>query len=361
MRQTTDAELRQVLREHKKRYPKMELTDIVKLIYQSEFGGGHLITDETASLQRIRQEWENCRTVRRESRTPTWEAIGNGIYRLSLNCLEEGLADTTLNRMFTESAKHIQGSVEAFEEKLATLREKEFDVSWEEAEAYLAAYKEKGYPPVSHSETYRQEYAPVYRVVTERFRQAYPVCLAIDKALAKKKEDQDLTVAVDGCCGSGKSTLAELLSEIYDCNVFHMDDYFLRPEQRTEKRYEEAGGNVDYERFREEILERLHEKQGLCYRAFDCRSLTLGEKIRVPHKRINMIEGAYCNHPYFGEEAYDLRFFVDVPKEEQRERILARNGEEMLQRFLNVWIPYENKYFEAYEIRQKCIKVEMRL
>ena len=76
----------------------------------------------------------------------------------------------------------------------------------------------------------------------------------------RKKIDELLTqkdmvvVAIDGKCTSGKTTLASKLAQIYDCNVFHMDDFFLRPEQRTPERFAEIGGNVDYERFREEVL-----------------------------------------------------------------------------------------------------------
>ena len=76
----------------------------------------------------------------------------------------------------------------------------------------------------------------------------------------RKKIDELLTqkdmviVAIDGKCTSGKTTLASKLAQIYDCNVFHMDDFFLRPEQRTPERFAEVGGNVDYERFQEEVL-----------------------------------------------------------------------------------------------------------
>ena len=33
--------LEQILQDHARKYPKMEPTDAVKLIYQNEFGGGH--------------------------------------------------------------------------------------------------------------------------------------------------------------------------------------------------------------------------------------------------------------------------------------------------------------------------------
>ena len=55
----------------------------------------------------------------------------------------------------------------------------------------------------------------------------------IDELLSEK---DFVVVAIDGKCTSGKTTLAAKLAEIYDCNVFHMDDFFLRPEQRTPAR-----------------------------------------------------------------------------------------------------------------------------
>ena len=65
----------------------------------------------------------------------------------------------------------------------------------------------------------------------------------IDLLLAQSGQ---VIVAIDGNCTAGKTTLAGMLEEMYDCSVFHMDDFFLRPEQRTPERYAEIGGNVDY-------------------------------------------------------------------------------------------------------------------
>jgi len=46
-------------------------------------------------------------------------------------------------------------------------------------------------------------------------------------------------IAIDGCCGSGKTTLANKLAKELNASVFHMDDFFLQPHQRTEKRLSE--------------------------------------------------------------------------------------------------------------------------
>ena len=66
--------------------------------------------------------------------------------------------------------------------------------------------------------------------------------------------DHPLVVAIDGRCASGKSTLAAKLQQGLHCPVFSLDDFFLRPQQRTPQRLAQPGGNVDYERFRQEVL-----------------------------------------------------------------------------------------------------------
>ena len=38
----------------------------------------------------------------------------------------------------------------------------------------------------------------------------------------------------------------------------------------------------------------------------------------------------------------------------QSERILKRNGENMLKRFTEEWIPLENKYFKEFKIEEKA-------
>lgn len=154
-----------------------------------------------------------------------------------------------------------------------------------------------------------------------------------------------IIVAIDGKCTSGKSTLASKLEQIYDCNVFHMDDFFLRPEQRTRSRFAEVGGNVDYERFQEEVLLPLRSGRSFSYRPFDCKTFTLSAPIIVTPKRLNIVEGTYSHHPYFGNP-YDLKILLTVDEEIQRRRILDR-PEFLHKRFFEEWIPMENRYFDT--------------
>ena len=173
----------------------------------------------------------------------------------------------------------------------------------------------------------------------------------------RKKIDELLTqkdmviVAIDGKCTSGKTTLASQLAEIYDCNVFHMDDFFLRPEQRTPERFAEVGGNVDYERFCEEVLFSLKSGKTFSYRPFDCSTFTLAASVTVTPKKLNIIEGTYSHHPYFGNP-YDLKILLTVDEETQRQRILERPAF-LHKRFFEEWIPMENQYFNELNASNK--------
>ena len=171
------------------------------------------------------------------------------------------------------------------------------------------------------------------------------------------KEKEQILIAIDGSCASGKSTLAAALTEVFDCNLFHMDDFFLRPEQRSAERFSEAGGNVDYERFYREVLMPLKTGAAFGYRIFDCKSGLLAEEVLVTPKRINIMEGSYSHHPYFGN-MYDLKVFLTVSPEIRDQRIRRRLP--MLQKkFFSDWIPMEQRYFETYSICEKADLVAM--
>ncbi|MBQ2955603.1 MAG: hypothetical protein IJE08_03990, partial [Clostridia bacterium] len=177
-----------------------------------------------------------------------------------------------------------------------------------------------------------------------------PLFSAIDRLLA---ENRSITVALEGGSASGKSTLGDLLKKVYDCNLFHMDDFFLQMHQRTPERFSQPGGNVDYERFREEVIVPLAQGKAFSYRVFDCSVMALGDSVAVQPKKLNIVEGAYSMHPYLAD-AYDLSCFIRIDPDAQAERILRRNGPEMQKRFLNEWIPLETKYFEATGLPERC-------
>ncbi len=160
-------------------------------------------------------------------------------------------------------------------------------------------------------------------------------------------------IAIDGPCAGGKSTLAEKLKAHYeDAQVYHMDDFFLLPEQRTTERLSLPGNNVDHERFLREVLLPLKDGKPFAYRAYSCKSGNFEERSSMP-ARLSIIEGSYCMHPSL-QDHYDLKVFLDIDTDEQASRIVRRNTASSAARFFDEWIPLENTYFEAFAIRDIC-------
>lgn len=172
-----------------------------------------------------------------------------------------------------------------------------------------------------------------------------PLFAAIDEKLAAQER---VIVAIDGPCGSGKTTLAELLKQAYGCNVFHMDDFFLRPEQRTPERYAEPGGNVDRERFAEEVLVPLRAGKTVRAQRFDCHTMTLKPAAAAEPTQLSVVEGSYSLHPAL-RDAYTLSVFLKADEETQKRRIVQREGEAALARFEARWMPLERAYHEAFD------------
>jgi len=154
----------------------MQMCDAVKILYQNEFGSGHLVTDAESALRYLRQEYAS---LAGEVSSETYEApeayedIGNGYVRLNLAALKTtaySLED--VNRLFVATAAAGTGSLASFLAKLEVLRaltgEGIFSFGATELGQYLFVYSEQGYPAVSHSAQYRAAYSPAYRVILRR-------------------------------------------------------------------------------------------------------------------------------------------------------------------------------------------------
>ncbi|MBQ8087999.1 MAG: GNAT family N-acetyltransferase [Clostridia bacterium] len=176
-----------------------------------------------------------------------------------------------------------------------------------------------------------------------------PLLSRIDELLAQRAHT---SVAIDGRCASGKSTLGALLRQRYGCRLLHMDDFFVPFVRKTPERLAEPGGNVDYERFANEVLS-VGWEQPLPYRRFDCVAQALEAPVLLPPNRLTVVEGSYSLHRAL-REAYDIKVFLSLSPKAQSARILARNGKEKHKRFIEEWIPLEERYFEAEKIADYC-------
>lgn len=151
----------------------MEPADLLRLIWQNEFGAVHTVKSEEAERAKIEAELAACAY---EEDEPLYENIGNGYVRLNFRGIEPGTysADEILADL-TEGIQNASGSGEGFLKKLywvfAHTDEFNFpfdDNKLEEAvKRYLGHCGLRGYRPIAHSESYMEQEKPLYRVLPE--------------------------------------------------------------------------------------------------------------------------------------------------------------------------------------------------
>ena len=347
-----DKQTKNLIIDHYRKYPRLEIADVFKLVFQSSFGCEHLVS----SLERVTEY-----IVReRESMTPTEgeiEFLDGNYARVPLSYMDEGLTAQTLGKLFFLSSKKEEGGKAELIKKISAARDLvlsgDLPFSISDFDRAVSEWESAGFPAVRHSEAFRENYAPSYRVIAREFVPFLPLLAKIDKL-------GQGVIAIDGGSASGKTTLGSLLEKIYDCTLLHMDDYFLPPQKRTPERLREVGGNVDYERFLSEVLMPLSAGENITVRKFDCSTMSLGEAEIVVPKKLVIVEGAYSMHTSL-ENYYDLTAFLDISPEKQRERITKRNTPEFAKRFFGEWIPLENVYFEQTDIKNRVkIVIEVK-
>lgn len=325
----------------------MESVDAVKLVYQSAFGCGHLLSENCA--RRVAEEL--ARTPARGD-VPVGTPIGNRLCRLNLAApAVQKLPPGRIADMMRVTMAQPLGGEAAMNAGLEALRELaragEAPFSPESLEAFLGGWD--GHTPVSHSEAYRR---PTPRPTAWCARtwgrwcpQWYELSGSWPRAAARWR------------CWTGPAGRARARWRMRwpRCTIRSpfawMTSFCLRRCARSSGS-RSRGATVHYERFREEVLAGLMRGGDVAYRRYDCQS---GAWLDRVHRAapVTVIEGSYSHHPAFAE-AYGalgaLRIFVHTAEEERMERLRAREGERFFT-FETRWIPLEKSYLEAYDIK----------
>lgn len=166
---------------------------------------------------------------------------------------------------------------------------------------------------------------------------------------------QRTVIAIDGNCGSGKTTLSEMLKQQFDCNVFHMDDFYLPLSKRKEDWEYLPAGNMDLDRLKREVLTPNIAEEVILYRPYFCRTDRMGATMYVKTKALTVIEGSYSHHPLL-DKWYHLKIFLTCSKEEQRRRLMQRE-KDRFPFYENRWIPMEERYYAAFHIPDRADKI----
>ena len=147
-----------------KLHPFSQPQDYIKLIFQSEFGPGHLIPNADYARKRLYDEWEQVKNLPAEQP----QDIGGGYIRLCIKGVDESELEK-INHLFVTAANEKTGSNSGFMAKLdlmvAMASENLLPFDAEQANTAVKEYLAGGIRPTSHTEIYHSHYAPAYRVV----------------------------------------------------------------------------------------------------------------------------------------------------------------------------------------------------
>lgn len=334
------------LKKHRSILPQ----DAIKACYQAAFGAEHLLSDTDRARAYFNSEFESVAPYEGE----LFEMISESVARIDLGAWKKsGMPSEWLFNMFVASSSVKKDGESAFVGYLSEVEDclaGGAGFSLEEWRAFLEEYRARGGGAVHHSEEYRKNERPSYRIVDSGFLKTFPVLMALKEV---SPEGEVGVIAIDGRAASGKTTLSGILSTVLGAEVVHMDDFFLPLELRSAERMRETGGNLHYERFCQEVLPHIGEARGFSYGIFDCGSMSIQGERLIEESEWRIVEGSYSHHPKFGAYA-DLKVYCTVSPEEQMKRILARNGERMAERFKNEWIPMEERYFQEFDVQAKA-------
>lgn len=165
----------------------------------------------------------------------------------------------------------------------------------------------------------------------------------------KKRKDK-LIIGIDGPAASGKSTLSKIIADKFSGTIIEMDDYFLTDDLRTIDRLNSVGENIDHERMYREIFTHLNDDK-IDYHKYNCGTKLFEDKTQEMTEVV-IIEGVYAARPEF-KRFYDILIYVDVDKATQLARLETRNPK-LLDRFINEWLPMEEKYFNAFDVKSRA-------
>ena len=165
-----------------------------------------------------------------------------------------------------------------------------------------------------------------------------------------RRRQQTLLVGIDGGGGSGKSTLArELERAADDVTVVEFDDFYLplaERQARISRGDTELGASFDWRRVREQVLRPLSADRPAKYQRYDWPSDALAEWHSVAVGGIVVVEGNYSTRrELFG--FYDYTLWIDAPRKLRLERGVRRGGEDTRARWLDEWMPEEDRYIAA--------------
>ncbi|MGY4719798.1 uridine kinase family protein [Naumannella huperziae] len=152
-------------------------------------------------------------------------------------------------------------------------------------------------------------------------------------------------IGIDGFGATGKTTFADrLAAQLPGAVVVHIDD-FAHPDLPA----------WDRARFLAEVIEPLRAGRTARYRvgAWNVGDLTGAPRRTIPPGVPVVVEGVSSTDQRLGID-WDLRIWLDADREVRLARARERDGEAMLDTWLERWMPSEEAYAKAQRPRDRA-------
>ncbi len=168
------SDLLKLLQRHLGWYPRMELGDVYKLLYQGVMGPEHMVATRQEFTRRLEAEFERL-TPNFELRLLVPVRADQALFRLNLRPFKSRLDRTEmLISLVLQTSKLISGSkaelVETWKVFARLCERGEMDAFQTEAvQKYGHWLEQEDFPAVHHSEAYRREYQPAYRLISAQY------------------------------------------------------------------------------------------------------------------------------------------------------------------------------------------------
>ena len=151
----------------------MQIEDLYKLIYQSVMGPEHILQDEKKAFQYLKNEMKKA--IGKEKNLFVNIGLENNLVRVNLNVFKEKIGDAQkLFPAMKETAKIIKPNKSKLQKawnqvgQIFANSELHF-LSYSIWKKFTELLRQNNFPHISHSEIYKKNYFPSYRVVLKKF------------------------------------------------------------------------------------------------------------------------------------------------------------------------------------------------
>lgn len=161
----------QIITQHIQRYPKIQIQDWYKLLFQAAMGIEHLLQNPAPILDYLHQELDSVETA---PAAQLAEPIAPELVRVHLRPFKtRGGQPAQLVDLMIKSAENFEPSRERLKNYWHTLEtmagQQRVPFSVPELAAFFRTKALEGLPATHHSKIFRENYQPAYRVILNKY------------------------------------------------------------------------------------------------------------------------------------------------------------------------------------------------